>query len=348
MTQSKRTPCNGLYDCLLRTHIHLSIYDLPPSMIAKPLPVRDPQAKPNKKGKDAKKNPPPPAPKSDYSRKSNGEDDTPKAFLRLMQRQYGSQASSKPDAGDSKKRKRGKTEDAKPAARKKAAAATAAAAAKKKKATEEPETQSESRSAPKILPGERLSDFAARVDRELPISEMQKSSKPAASNIPGLKEEHRLTKHEKHLLRLQKQWREDDVAIREREAAEREERQEEMEDQLRLWNEWESEAGKSRAKKKGGSAKRKNAGGDAAANDPDPWAKLAKRERMKKANPFEVAEAPPQLTKPKEKFKVRGGAKVDVANVPTAAGSLRTREELAGERRNIVEQYRKMMAEKRQ
>lgn len=347
MTQSKRTPCNGLYDCLLRTHIHLSIYDLPPSMIAKPLPVRDPQAKPNKKGKDAKKNPPPPAPKSDYSRKSNGEDDTPKAFLRLMQRQYGSQASSKPDAGDSKKRKRGKTEDAKPAARKKAAAATAAAAAKKK-ATEEPETQSESRSAPKILPGERLSDFAARVDRELPISEMQKSSKPAASNIPGLKEEHRLTKHEKHLLRLQKQWREDDVAIREREAAEREERQEEMEDQLRLWNEWESEAGKSRAKKKGGSAKRKNAGGDAAANDPDPWAKLAKRERMKKANPFEVAEAPPQLTKPKEKFKVRGGAKVDVANVPTAAGSLRTREELAGERRNIVEQYRKMMAEKRQ
>lgn len=347
MTQSKRASLNESYDCLLRTHIHLSIYDLPPSMIAKPLPVRDPQAKPNKKGKDAKKNPPPPAPKSDYSRKSNGEDDTPKAFLRLMQRQYGSQASSKPDAGDSKKRKRGKTEDAKPAARKKAAAATAAAAAKKK-ATEEPETQSESRSAPKILPGERLSDFAARVDRELPISEMQKSSKPAASNIPGLKEEHRLTKHEKHLLRLQKQWREDDVAIREREAAEREERQEEMEDQLRLWNEWESEAGKSRAKKKGGSAKRKNAGGDAAANDPDPWAKLAKRERMKKANPFEVAEAPPQLTKPKEKFKVRGGAKVDVANVPTAAGSLRTREELAGERRNIVEQYRKMMAEKRQ
>ncbi|PLB51122.1 hypothetical protein P170DRAFT_406739 [Aspergillus steynii IBT 23096] len=323
-----------------------NIYDLPPSMIAKPLPTRDPQAKSKKKGKDAKKNPPP-TQQSDYSRKSAGEDDTPKAFLRLMQRQNGgaqtsskSLKSSKPETGESKKRKRGKTEDAKPAQKKSAAVKTTA---------EEPQTQSESRPAPKILPGERLSDFAARVDRELPISAMQKSSKPAASNIPGLKEEHRLTKHEKHLLRLQKQWREDDVAIKEREAAEREERQEEMEDQLRLWNEWDLEAGKGRAKKKGGSAKRKKTGdGDAAADDPDPWAKLAKRERMKKANPFEVAEAPPTLTKPKALFKVRGGAKIDVANVPTAAGSLRTREELAGERRSIVEQYRKLMAEKRQ
>ncbi|KAH8429571.1 uncharacterized protein LDX57_007239 [Aspergillus melleus] len=316
-------------------------------MIAKPLPVRDPQAQSKSKkkgGKDAKKNPPP-TQQSDYSRKAGTGDDTPKAFLRLMQRQNaGAQPSSKPDAGENKKRKRGKTEDSTAAARKKPAAAKA------KAKTEEPKTETEAPvvSKPKIMPGERLSDFAARVDRELPISAMQKSSKPTASNIPGLKEEHRLTKHEKHLLRLQKQWREDDVAIKEKEAAEREERQEEMEEQLRLWNEWELEAGKGRAKKKGASSKRKKTTDGDAVDDPDPWAKLAKRERMKKANPFEVAEAPPQLTKPKEIFKVRGGAKIDVANVPTAAGSLRTREELAGERRNIVEQYRKLMAEKRQ
>jgi hypothetical protein len=67
-------------------------------------------------------------------------------------------------------------------------------------------------------------------------------------------------------------------------------------------------------------------------------------------NPFDVAKAPPtNLVKPKEKFKVRGmgGAKVDVADVPAAAGSLRRREVLASERKNIVEQYRKLMAEKR-
>jgi hypothetical protein len=75
---------------------------------------------------------------------------------------------------------------------------------------------------------------------------------------------------------------------------------------------------------------------------------LKKRDQERKKNPFETAPAPPSLVKPREIFKVRGGAKVDVANVPTAVGSLRRREELAGERRNIVEEYRRLMAEKRQ
>jgi hypothetical protein len=54
------------------------------------------------------------------------------------------------------------------------------------------------------------------------------------------------------------------------------------------------------------------------------------------------------LTKPREVFKIRGGARVDVANVPNAVGSLRRREELATERKNIVEEYRRLMAERRQ
>ncbi|KAA8648238.1 hypothetical protein EYZ11_006732 [Aspergillus tanneri] len=328
------------------------IYDLPPTLIAKSLPVRDPHSKPSrkKKGKDAKK-PTQPARKPEFHRKSTAEDDTPKSFRRLMQLQsQATSMSSKPDAGQSKKRKRGNAEESDSTGRKQKQKLK-----QKQTATESPKDNAPSEttlSMPKILPGEKLSDFAARVDRELPLNAIKKSSRPASSDIPG-SEEKRQTKHEKHLRRLQRQWREDDVAIREREAAEREEREAEMEDELRLWKEWEQEAGKGKAKKKNAPSKRKKKssdqdGGDSGDDNPDPWAKLAKRDRMRKANPFEVAEAPPQLTKPREIFRVRGGAKVDVANVPAAAGSLRTREELAAERRNIVDQYRKLMAEKRQ
>lgn len=213
---------------------------------------------------------------------------------------------------------------------------------------------------PKILPGEKFSDFAARVDRELPLSQMKKSAKPPPlTNIPGAKEQPR-TKHEKRLLRLQKHWREEEEKIKEREAAERDEKEAEAEDQLELWKRWEAEAGARKAKKaatqqkkrkkgKGHNKKDGNADSeDSSDDDPDPWAKLKKRDPVSKSNPFDVVQAPPQLKKPKEAFKTRGGAKVDIANVPSTAGSLRRREELAGERRTIVEEYRRLMAGKRQ
>jgi hypothetical protein len=345
---------------------HHSIYDLPPTLIANPLPVRDPNApkikgkkKPTPKSKDAKK-----GPTSTFARtKSALDDDTPRAFRRLMQMQQqangGKQAPApaKPDAGEtgSKKRKRDAPEekDRNQSSRKKTASSTKTptTSAKAHPATSTTATaEPESKPAPKlkILPGEKLSDFAARVDREMPISGMKRSGKPASADLPKLKEERR-TKHEKHLRRLQEQWRKDEAEIAEREAAEREEREAEMEEQLELWKEWEMEAGKGKAKKKGAAARRKKkADGAEAVDDPDPWAKLKKKDRMNKpANPFEVVQAPPQLTKPKEVFKVRGGARVDVANVPAAVGSLRRREELASERRTIVEEYRRLMAEKR-
>jgi hypothetical protein len=200
--------------------------------------------------------------------------------------------------------------------------------------SEELEGKTASKNAPKILPGEKLSDFAARVDREMPLSDMKRSSQTATpKDLPKIRET-RTTKHEKRLKRLQAQWREDDARIKEREAAEREEREEEMEEQLQLWKEWETEAGKKKKKK-----------GADDVDGPDPWAKLKKKREA--VNPFEVAQEPPQLKKPREVFKVRGGAKVDVANVPSSVGSLRRREELASERRNIVEEYRRLMAEKR-
>ncbi|KAJ5952682.1 uncharacterized protein N7479_011095 [Penicillium vulpinum] len=321
-------------------------FDLPPSEIAKALPVRD-AVKP-KLGKNGKKL----VNKKDQSQSANKapthrsknvtEDDTPKAFRRLMMyQQTGRRAPSGLETGERpKKRKRNATEDETTSSKKSAQAAEmqkakAAAAAAKEKAE-----------MPKIMPGERLAEFVARVDREMPLSQMTKTVK---SGDAKNKEQHKKTKHEKHLLRLQKGWREEDAKIREREQEEREERENEMEDELRQWKEWEIEAagGKKKAAKKN---KKKNANGgdDSEDDDPDPWAKLKKRDEERKKNPLEVAKAPPQLVKPREIFKVRGGAKVDVANVPASVGSLRRREELAGERRNIVEEYRKLMAARRQ
>ncbi|KAJ5102081.1 hypothetical protein NUU61_004303 [Penicillium alfredii] len=341
-----------------RRHNDDSNYNLPPSLIAKPLPVRDQEGK-SKSGKkqaagDNKKIPNQTA----TSRRKNAiEDDTPRAFRRLMQFQTtGKRAPSGLETEDksreNKKRKRDTAATKNESSNKPTRADSQQTPANGTKATKQ--------AMPTILPGEKLSEFAARVDRTLPLSEMTKSTKPGLGKL----REGRQTRHEKHLRRLQRGWREDDVKIREREQEEREEREAEMENQLDLWKEWEAEAGAGKAKKKAAGAKNKknkknkkgnSAGGsddgevpDSGDDDPDPWAKLKKRERAKQTNPFDVAQAPPQLKKPREIFKVRGGAKVDVANVPAAVGSLRRREELAGERRNIVEEYRRLMAEKRQ
>lgn len=320
-------------------------------MIAKPLPVRDQQPKPKKSGKKQLQQQKPVESKktaipATTRRKNASEDDTPKAFRQLMQYSTtGRRAPSGLEAGkkdrENKKRKR-EGVDIKDDSE------------KKKTRSEVQKTESTSNEAkqavPKILPGEKLSDFAARVDRALPLSEMTKSSQPGSKV-----RDHKITKHEKHLRRLQAGWREEEARIREREEAEREERAAEMEEQLDILKEWEAEARGGKAKKKGTvpkKGKKGASGGDGGAedsgdDDPDPWAKLKKRDKQRQANPFEYAQAPPQLTKPREIFKVRGGAKVDVANVPNAVGSLRRREELAGERRNIVEEYRRLMAEKR-
>jgi hypothetical protein len=269
------------------------------------------------------------------------EDDTPRAFRHLMQyQQTGRRAPSGLETGERpNKRKRKATEDATASSKKPTKAAEPQPKPAAKEKTE----------MPKIMPGERLAEFAARVDREMPLSQMTKSVKTSDAKN---KEQHKRTKHEKHLLRLQKGWREQEAKLRDKEQEEREEREDEMEVELRQWKEWEIEAGGK--KKKAAAAKKKkgkNTNGnasDSGDDDPDPWAKLKKRDEERKKNPFEVAQAPPQLVKPREIFKVRGGAKVDVANVPAAVGSLRRREELAGERRNIVEEYRKLMAAKRQ
>ncbi|KAH8696662.1 hypothetical protein BGW36DRAFT_428657 [Talaromyces proteolyticus] len=320
-----------------------STYDLPPTTIAKPLSVH--KAKPQNGGTKSGVKKTGTKPKAETSKWG---DDTPRAFARLMQYQkLGKMPSGLDDGNNQPRGKKRKHEDEKNESSSKIHNAT--------------DTKSSGKElALKILPGEKLSDFAARVDQEMPLSAMKRSQRTAQSQgMPKIREE-RITKHEKHLRKLQKGWREEEARIREKEAEARELREAENEDLNELWKEWRVEAGKGKAKKKTSSAskkKRRGKGESADGNeddddDDDPWAKLNTRERAARPlNPLEVVQAPPEsLAKPREIFRVRrgvGGAEVDIANVPVAAGSLRRREELAKERKSIVEEYRRLMAEKR-
>ncbi|OXV10138.1 hypothetical protein Egran_02101 [Elaphomyces granulatus] len=345
-----------------------STYDLPPTVIAKPLPAREPQQGKDKNGSGKAK-------KRSRSQPDGLDDDTPRAFVQLMQFQKKLAAIS----GDKKKENDKDKDSERNSSSKKRKREEPNSSAQRSKVsrpkTAAPKTTVESPSAsnavPKILPGERLFDFATRVNQALPLSGISKRSSHKSTlgshNLPAFRD-HRLTKHEKHLQRMQQQWREEEARIREREAEEQEEKEAEHEEQLEVWKEWDREAGKDKVKgrKKKKKGKKREGPNDNQDNDDDddddgndndgdddddPWAKLNERARAKRPiNPFEVAQAPPQLIKPKEVFKVRGtgGAKVNVANVPAAAGSLRRREELAEERKSIVEEYRRLMAQNRQ
>ena len=79
----------------------------------------------------------------------------------------------------------------------------------------------------------------------------------------------------------------------------------------------------------------------------DEWEQL-KKKREERKGLHDVVQAPPSFERiPREIFKVKDGAKVEVGNVPKAGGSLRKREELGVERQGIIETYRKLMAAKR-
>lgn len=321
-------------------------------MIAKPLPTRE-DAATSKKTKKPKK-------------KTAGDtykDDTPKEFARMMSRfakvsNPSSRATSSGPNDDGKKKQQQQQQGRK---RKRGDAGDSN--------EKDANNAGDKANVPKILPGERMSDFAARVDQALPLSGITKksgfvSTDPNDVALRKLRED-RQTRHEKKLRRLQAGWREEEAKIREKEEEEREEREEKEEELNEMWKMWEAEAGgpllggkKKKGKAIGGKKKKKKNGGaggevDSDSDDADPWAKLNRKKKAhasRPINPLESVQAPPEkLVKPREIFKVHGmgGAKVDVANVPAAAGSLRRREELASERKNIVEEYRKLMASKR-
>ncbi|GAB7363972.1 hypothetical protein MBLNU230_g4533t1 [Neophaeotheca triangularis] len=287
-------------------------YNLPPDEVAKPLPVKQAASKAPEDGskKPAKKR-----------KRANGpEDDTPQAFKRLMQYQSGKRLPSGLDNGEKPKRKKSekshKAPDTKPTPDKARAAAEGATAA----------------AAPRIQPGEKMSEFSARVDQALPVSGLSRKRK---SGVEGIKE--RRTKTEKRMHKMYDQWREEEAKRKER-AEEAEEQAEEEEAEL------ETELGGQQVSlPEGKRAKRKRMIGEQKEDDEDPWARL-KLERGGPRGLHDVVQAPPEMKHvPREKFKTFKGAKVDVADVPAASGSLKRREELGEARKDVIERYRAMM-----
>ncbi|KAJ9618929.1 hypothetical protein H2203_008745 [Taxawa tesnikishii (nom. ined.)] len=245
-------------------------------------------------------------------------DDTPKAFARLIQRQSQPKKFSGLDNGEerksNKKRKRGADAPS----------------------VQQPPPKAESAPVgiPKILPGEKLSDYSARVDRALPIAGLARRGKGPA--VPGLKE--RQTKTEKRLHKMYAEWREEDARIKEREEEAREQAEEEEEEKAATYGEEIRQLGP-----QGKKGKRKRMIGEVNAHEDDPWAELKKKRDAPKGL-HDVAQAPPEFkVVPREKFKVKNNAIAHVADVPNAAGSLKRREELGVERKSIIEQYRALM-----
>jgi len=231
-----------------------------------------------------------------------------------------------------KKRKRPAEDDSKPAA-----------VAKKAKAEAAPATKAPLHaSIPKIMPGERMSDYSARVDQALPISGLSRKSR----KIDGMKE--RQTRIEKKIQRRIADWRKDEEKLKDKEEEARD--LADLEDAEHgtatggavQYGEGDGEDGSGQKKK------RKSGGGTKEdQEDADIWAKL-KLARERPAKVSEQAQAPPTFKRiPKEIFKTKNGALISVGSVPKSVGSLRRREELEAARQDTIEKYRKMMEEKR-
>lgn len=286
-----------------------SFYDLPPTKIAHPLPVKKLVTTPGKSG-----------PKPAKRKHAQLQDDTPRAFTRLL--------------GDYRPPRSGLDDGMRPSkkARKKC----------KCKPGSKPDTvplAPAPAAVPTIQPREPLSSFAARVDAALPFSVLSK--KGGAAKEGGRE---RQTKTERKMQKMQKEWREEDRRRKEK----LEEEGDENVDEQGL-DELVKTATK--GKRKGGKKKRKgnNQGGEVD-DDDDPWAHIAAKrleEEDAKTAPgsgsglvglHDVVLAPPRFSRvPKGKENLGKDSGV----------GLKRQQELSEARMTVVEGYRQMMREKR-
>jgi len=264
---------------------------------------------------------------------NNGADDTPKSFSRLLAfQQTGKRLLKGLDYGAAQQSSGGKK-------RKDGADPSPAAAAGPSEPTAPP-TDPE---IPQIKPGERLANFARRVDQALVLP--AHSSKKTSLLPGGLKDDFAppTTRHNRRLARVQAEWRAAEARRREKLAEAEEEAEDEREEHELLWRDVRGRKKKKKKKKpkKGGRQPDGDGGGDDDDSD-DPWAVLArKRADTKQRNLQDVVQAPPQQLR-----QVKGGAKeavagVEVRDVPGRAGSLRRREEMGRVRREVLGEYRR-------
>ena len=183
----------------------------------------------------------------------------------------------------------------------------------------------------KIQPGERLTDYAARVDQALPVSGLIAKQ----NKVDGVREQ-RKTKHEKKLQRLVNNWKAEEAKRIEKAQDEWDDAEEEEDENNAVWEAqgMDLATGKKKGKKGGRNG------------DDDPWAQLRKK-RDKPKGVFDVVQAPPTFVgrAPRE-FKIKDGAKIGVSNVPNM-GSVRRQEILSETRADVIARYRQMMQAKR-
>ena len=193
---------------------------------------------------------------------------------------------------------------------------------------------------PTIQPREPLSSFAARVDAALPFSGLSKGSGAAKE---GGRE--RQTKTERKMQKMQKEWREEDRRRKEKleEEGDEDVDEEGLDGFVRA---------ATKGKRKGGKKKRKGNDRDGEIDDDDdPWAHIAAKrleENDAKAAAgsglglvglHDVVLAPPRFSKvPKGKENL---------SFKYGAGGLKRQQELSEARLTVVEGYRQMMREKR-
>lgn len=269
-------------------------------------------------------------------------DDAPRAFKRAMWLKEGKRPKDGLDDGQPRRGKPAKKESNNKG---KAAGGEAGAddtAKKQQQQLAAKSAEATKKEIPTIRPGERMSEFAARVDAALPVMGLVAKGSKAKDPL-GLKPTR--TKKERKMHKLYGEWRKEEEAIQEKRREEAEEAEEkEMEDDS-MGVKWRLDMEAS--SKKGKKGKRSKSVYETDDGIDDPWAELKKKRGEPKIGMHDVAKAPPVFkVVPKEVFKVRGAA-VNVGSIPKAAGSLKRREELQEVREEVVAQYRRLMEGRR-
>ncbi|KIW33366.1 uncharacterized protein PV07_00223 [Cladophialophora immunda] len=314
-----------------------SNFDLPPTSRARTLSVHQKQESIFTSDADKKRKQD--ARKQQKRKKTNNngaefEDDTPKAFRRLMSFQVGGKRipSGLDDGNTSKKKQKQKKEDksgsnthsaSKPDGLVEHATATSTSPSHPPPPTTTTATATTAANIPKILPGESLAAYSQRVDQSLPLTSIPKH-RTRLSAIPGLEKiKTPLTKHNKRLARMQKEWRATDQRLKEQREEEDEELAEKQEEDEILWLGAGIDPAKQAAtlSKSGGKAKKKRKGGGGRdVDDADPWKILEKKRREegqlgRQTNLQDVVAAPPTLKPVRNIFKEKPERKTGMISV---------------------------------
>jgi hypothetical protein len=268
-------------------------FDLPPTTQASPLPNHKPRAVvvADDAGETKRSN----KRRKPIGSKQSGwdvgpaADDTPKQFARLMAfTKQGKKLRKGLDDG-LKAKATGKGVSRK---EKNESVARDSGSAEHSRSTNEDLRQPTPETQLKILPGERLADFALRVDQSLPLSSVPRhATKPPTMAGADVKEKTYLTKHNKRLAKMQAQWHEEEKKIQEKREEEDVDRVEQREEEGLLW----ADVVEARNSRKG---RRKKAEGDI-------WKVLEKKKRdaVGGLSAGTTAQAPPMLKPLKNIFR---------------------------------------------